>query len=810
MTWIPLAQRISGLPDLLAGPILRRTEPRSVTVWVAMRVPCTVTLEIYDATIPSSLGHPLFSGSANTVKLGVNLNVVAVSANTVTPTPALQTGTCYCYDLQFVGASSTKRLRDFTADLAYAPFTLPSFALPPDDLNQVRLVHGSCRKPHGEGFDALPALDAMIGSTAPDALQRPHQLFLTGDQIYADDVADVLLSLLTEAGDTLLGWEETLPVVNQPAKGLKPGKRSEIADRKAGLTSGLGGAPELAKSHLFGLGEYYSMYLFAWSEVLWPNALPTFSDVFSMPESFKTTIYSVPQTVQSPLAARFRAESEAIGRFLLTLPRVRKALANVPTYMIFDDHDVTDDWNLNLSWCRRTMGNDLGRRIVQNALAAYAVFQAWGNTPAQFEGTAPGSAFLSALAQWRGKADLTDEEVKRRLRVPAAADIELTHGLPVAPDGLTWHYTAEGPRYKVVVLDARTHRKYAQGADDPPFLLDDAALQQQIPPAPTSSTQVTLVVAPAPVAGFSLVEAIQELMVAIGKTRAEGILEADFEAWIFQRHAFESLLARLASHDPVVLLSGDVHYGFSFRIEYWITAGYGVIPPAHPTGGVFAQLTASAQKNEDVKTRAVHSAGFAPVAQWLLTTADPAPLQYLGWNNAGGGTRKVGTKTDIGPPSIIRIPVGPTVDMQVSGSPGVLLLNQERWDGTKLALTQQPDWAGRVDFVRAERRDQSSSSPTPAVGNTPPTSDRVQQLSAYLGVSAQHRRFLKEGSGMEVVGKNNLGEISFAWGSTHSVVHELWWRVEGDDHAVVEPLPLTKFVVSLDHGQSRYPRPEVP
>jgi hypothetical protein len=42
-------------------------------------------------------------------------------------------------------------------------------------------------------------------------LERPHQLFLTGDQIYADEVADVLLVALTDAGDTLLGWKEELP-----------------------------------------------------------------------------------------------------------------------------------------------------------------------------------------------------------------------------------------------------------------------------------------------------------------------------------------------------------------------------------------------------------------------------------------------------------------------------------------------------------------------------------------------------------------------------------------------------------------------
>ena len=32
------------------------------------------------------------------------------------------------------------------------------------------------------------------------------------------------------------------------------------------------------------------------------------------------------------------------------LPKVRRLLANVPTYMTFDDHEVTDDWNINGAW----------------------------------------------------------------------------------------------------------------------------------------------------------------------------------------------------------------------------------------------------------------------------------------------------------------------------------------------------------------------------------------------------------------------------------------------------------------------------
>src|SRR5919201_234883 len=67
------------------------------------------------------------------------------------------------------------------------------------------------------------------------------------------------------------------------------------------------------------------------------------------------------------------------------LPIVRRVLANVPTYMIFDDHDITDDWNLTREWRDQVWRSPGGRRVVAGALAAYWAFQGWGNDPESFD-----------------------------------------------------------------------------------------------------------------------------------------------------------------------------------------------------------------------------------------------------------------------------------------------------------------------------------------------------------------------------------------------------------------------------------------
>lgn len=52
--------------------------------------------------------------------------------------------------------------------------------------------------------------------------------------------------------------------------------------------------------------------------------------------------------------------------------------------MIFDDHDITDDWNLSARWEETAYGHPFSRRIAGNALLAYMLCQGWGNRPEVF------------------------------------------------------------------------------------------------------------------------------------------------------------------------------------------------------------------------------------------------------------------------------------------------------------------------------------------------------------------------------------------------------------------------------------------
>jgi hypothetical protein len=574
MPWMPLAERFSNLPLILAGPILRRVEPGSVTVWLALKEARTVTLCIYSKNEEGNLIRQIM-GTRKTVRLGDYLHLVAVTAHAASEDKQLAGGSLYYYDLFFQKTDEQEPHGPSTADhlatpgilirnpssadllhrLVYPGHPLPNLVVPPEDLNGLHLLHGSCRKPHGTGKDMLAALDVILETKLHNATKRPQHLFLTGDQIYADDVAAPLLFTLIDAGNFLFtgNKEEILPLVNVPARVLPPGGRESVVRNRAMLTT------STPKNHLLSLAEYAAMYLFTWSDVLWPVDLPEAGDI--------RKAYAENGDVPSETEEKYADLLKWLSEFRSTLPHVRRALANIPVYTVCDDHDVTDDWFLDGAWCQQVLNNKLGHRIIRNALLAYALFQAWGNTPDQFEEPG-GKAFFEAVDGWYG-----DESDQRVGTISTMLDLANSFNgrgtLPHREQAFKWHYTYTGPRYQVIVLDTRTHRLYRSPSAFP-GLLSPQALKTQVVGAIRKDVDVTLVISPTPVLGQNFIESIQFW----SHWSLRNNYALDREAWALDWDTFQPFLKALAAMRKVVILSGDVHYAFGSSLEYWSRAEY--------------------------------------------------------------------------------------------------------------------------------------------------------------------------------------------------------------------------------------------
>jgi hypothetical protein len=741
--------RLTNLPLVLAGPLLRKTTATSVTVWVALKSACTVELQVYETTnAGQQIGACLLTGRRTTVAIGQFLHIAAITAQT-SQTP-LQPDCIYAYDLHFSSGSQDWDLDRAlvspalpSANISYFAHQKPTFTLPPERLQNLQIVQGSCRKPHGDGYDALPILDDLIAakaqsprdSEASPGENRPHQLFLTGDQIYGDDVAEPMLWVASALGDALLGWEEKLPIrdiaqanatdsksmeYRVPAE-LPPGTRADVATAQAGFTAGLRNKRDKIKSHLFSLGEYYASYLLAWSPVCWAIAIPQGRQMRRQRQAIRQWNYAL----------------EDMQQFLQTLPQVRRALANVPTYMMFDDHEVSDDWNLNQAWCLRVYGKPLGRRVVQNALLAYGMFQGWGNTPEQFAAGRSGEKLLEAAQKWSHSAGQDEAAAQAIAQYTGMPFITQQTGLPQFvqdesvlilsrhPDAVTWHYTIKSHCHEVIVLDTRTWRGYPTEGEvagievpqaiAPPMLLCPKALAQQVtfPLQQPHAPKGTFLVLPTNLFGLQAIDWIHHWQL-----RRKKVFSTDVgDAWNVNMEALARLLTELFSNRrSLVVLSGDIHYSTIVRLYHQQLAS-----PMKSAGLV--QLTCSALKNEELATRILHTR----LKDWLL----PEPIRrWIGWQN---------------PP------------------------HMKETKGRRLpASSPQPDWFATLEWIPRQTTRRMSER---AMLGHPIAPDR------YFWRQWWRRFWLWLQDGQEVVGVNNLGVVSFheSEADVPTIVHTIYW-----------------------------------
>jgi hypothetical protein len=825
---------------------LRHTNNRTVTVWVAMRLGCAVTLNVHTATAQSSgsitIGSApvLTSAATPTIQLGQNLHLVTVSA-TLPESQSLSVGQIYCYDLKISNCSDSTfndlnlKSPKLVADksITYGNYPLPAFTPPPENLSELRIVHGSCRKPHGESGDAMQAVDTML-SKATGYTSRPHQLYLTGDQIYADDVADALLYMLIDAGAALLGTPEPLPLVDKDKeKQLRPGLRFQLGREVAHLSN----ETDYGKSHLFRLSEFFCMYLCAWSDVLWPAELPTFEEVYPAADFDEqgqhkymfgvddTLFYSLDGTKtveptrydKDMLKKRFDRERERVTTYRNTLKQVRRALANVPTYMIFDDHEVTDDWYLTKGWCASIFASDLGRRIIQNGLLAYAVFQAWGNTPERFTGSAGknGQSLLKAAADWTKSfyvpnydANAAGAALSAIAKHVGVTDANFTGGeLAHTADTLDWHFQVTGPKFQVIVLDTRTYRCFPGNEWDRCALLSDAGLAAQLGGvAVAPKTELTLVIAPTNVISLAMTELATDY--ACGEdlgdepgAKTAGVDRGD--PWTAQTAAFEALLAKLVARVAAdgsrrfVLLGGDIHYGYAARMQYWATRPYKADPPSESPPkeiiAVFAHFTSSALKHESFKTRLYHRFAYFP-AQYM-----PLPFKWGGWNtrpnvNEADIANRLAAKDDL--LSINKL-------WHLREEPPMLYLTTLPAESV---VNPYPDWRYRIDFIPGKATERGFP-PANTTAAAPPAS-AADWLKQAVNASKLYADYANRAAGTDIVGVNNIGVITFKWGTGEdkTATQTLWWRLGSAD----APQALTSYTVGLSTSDSKYEKPKLP
>jgi hypothetical protein len=310
-------------------------------------------------------------------------------------------------------------------------------------------------------------------------------------------------------------------------------------------------------------------------------------------------------------------------------PPIRWLLSTVPSAMIFDDHDVIDDWNTSLEWVEEMRATDWWDERVVGGFMSYVLYQHWGN--------------LSPDA-------LEEEEIYRHVR-DAGDGGKLLHDYAYKSDreveGARWSYCRDIGCTRVVMIDSRAGRVLTPGERS---MVDDGEWDWITKHATGGfdhlliGTSLPLFLAPALHDLEAWNEAVCDgawgsVAAKLGEKLRQG---ADLEHWPAFRKSFNLMCELLQavgsgqSGEPprsIVVLSGDVHHAYLAEVAF--PSGSGVrsrvwqatcSPFRNPlsTKERRAVMVGFSRWGNRIGRVLARSAGVpAPPVRWRFQTGDP-------------------------------------------------------------------------------------------------------------------------------------------------------------------------------------------
>ncbi|MBA0050021.1 alkaline phosphatase family protein [Streptomyces sp. AJS327] len=313
-------------------------------------------------------------------------------------------------------------------------------------------------------------------------------------------------------------------------------------------------------------------------------------------------------------------------------PEVRWLLSTIPSLMIFDDHDVVDDWNTSETWQREIRATGWWRERILGGLTSYWVYQHLGNlTPAELAR----DPLFDAVREAGDGIDVLRAFAERADQDPTTA---------------RWSYRRDFGRVRLLMADTRAARVLPEHRR---AMLDDKEmhwLREQALEGGPGSYDHLLIGSSLPWLLPPLIHDAETWNTALcggargprwarfGETLRQ---RADLEHWAAFPDSFRRLsemIEEVAGHPDapatVCVLSGDVHHAY-------------VAEPRHPRRSTappprarVLQLTCSPAHNSvPAPLRAGFRFGWSRVGRWVgrvLTRHARVERPPIRWRRGGG------------------------------------------------------------------------------------------------------------------------------------------------------------------------------
>lgn len=250
---------------------------------------------------------------------------------------------------------------------------------------------------------------------------------------------------------------------------------------------------------------------------------------------------------------------------------IRQVFAAVPVYMIFDDHEVTNSWNISPAWRALALRHGLEQTLV-DGLVAYWIYQGWGNICME-------SADSNPLLTITRKAEQSGEDALEDLRACIRRAV-------YQDTVLHWHY-AIPTMPPIFVADVRADRPAilnGEGTSEAPARImsreqmrelrfwmreHDSSTVLLVSSVPVILTpfigfaEYLMGVRPLQHFPFSPLRKLGRHVAAIQQKLA---LSMSFDHWpVFAETWYEFVKLLAARRHDIVILSGDVHFSYSIE-----------------------------------------------------------------------------------------------------------------------------------------------------------------------------------------------------------------------------------------------------
>jgi hypothetical protein len=252
-------------------------------------------------------------------------------------------------------------------------------------------------------------------------------------------------------------------------------------------------------------------------------------------------------------------------------PLNRWLLSTLPSTMIFDDHDIRDDWNTSQSWHREMNAKPWWHERIVGGLASYWVYQHAGNlSPADLAE----DEIWKLIAAHRDSA--SDEELDLTADLRALAE-----RVDREPDTYRWSYARNLGESRLVVVDSRAARvlqpERRSILDDDELAWLDGQLRGDVDHL-FIGTSLPFLLAP----GIHDLEAINEAMSTgawgerVGRVGERMRRALDLEHWAAFEDGFTEVLDMVVQvargqrgrrPGTITFLSGDVHNSYVTEID---------------------------------------------------------------------------------------------------------------------------------------------------------------------------------------------------------------------------------------------------